>query len=242
MLKGHIHSIETMGLVDGPGIRIVIFMMGCKLRCAYCHNPDTWKCGGGEEYTPEALFNKVKRYKPYFQSTGGGVTVSGGDPLLQAEFVTEFFKLCKADGINTTLDTSGFGYGNYDDLLKVTDLILLDIKHEDEDQHKVITGLSRTDFHSFLDAVKRNGNHMWIRHVVVPDLTDGEDHIEKLAEYINTIPNVDKVELLGYHTLGISKYKKLGIPYRLEGVPPLKASTLAKLKNLMNSKLNFPNE
>lgn len=239
MLKARIHSIETMGLVDGPGVRIVVFMQGCKLRCAYCHNPDTWNMDGGQEITSEDLLKKVKRYKPYFKNSGGGVTLSGGDPLLQPEFVEEFFKMCREEGIHTTLDTSGYGFGSYDGILKYTDLVLLDIKHINDLEHKKLTGLHRTGFLEFLEAIKKNNTKLWIRHVVVPGITDGEDHIRRLAEYINTIPNVEKVELLPYHVHGIRKYEKLNIQYRLKDVPPLSEDRLQLLNGILNETLNL---
>lgn len=237
MTIGRIHSIETMGLVDGPGIRVVIFMQGCSLRCSYCHNPDTWKYSGGQEYTALELFSKINRYKPYFKTSGGGVTLSGGDPLLQPQFVIEFLKLCRENGIHTALDTAGYGYGNYDEILRYTDLVLLDIKHIDEEEHKKLTGFGRQGFINFLEAVVKNNNSIWIRHVVVPGITDSEEHIIRLADYINTIPNVEKVELLPYHTFGVNKYKELNIEYRLEGVPPMDTHRLDVLKALLKSKL-----
>ncbi|MBZ4663407.1 MAG: pyruvate formate-lyase 1-activating enzyme [Caloramator sp.] len=237
MLKARVHSIETMGLVDGPGIRVVVFMQGCKLRCAYCHNPDTWDRNGGFEITVDELLQKVKRYKIYFNHSGGGVTLSGGDPLLQPEFVIEFFKRCKEEGIHTTLDTSGYGIGMYDEILRYTDLVLLDIKHIEDVEHKKLTGYDRHGFLEFLDAVKKNNTKLWIRHVVVPGITDTEDHIRALADYINTIPNVEKVELLPYHVHGVNKYAELGMKYRLEGVEPLSKERLEQLKGIMNTKL-----
>lgn len=237
MTMARIHSIETMGLVDGPGVRVVVFMQGCKLRCAYCHNPDTWGLKGGQEISAEELLNKIKRYKPYFKASGGGITLSGGDPLLQPEFVSELFKMCKEEGIHIALDTAGYGFGEYDEILKYTDLALLDIKHIDEIEHKKLTGKGRNGFLEFLDAVKRNRTKLWIRHVVVPGITDSDEHIRTVAEYINTIPNVEKVELLPYHTYGEDKYKALNLPYRLEGTPPLSSDRLEELNNILNSVL-----
>lgn len=240
MAVGFIHSIETAGLVDGPGIRFVVFMQGCRLRCAYCHNPDTWKCGIGQQITVEELFEKVRKYIPYFKNSGGGVTLSGGEPLLQPDFAAEFFGLCKSYGINTALDTSGFGNGDdkaYDMVLKNTDLVILDIKHVNEEQHKKLTGCSRDGFLKFLEAAERNKNRLWIRHVAVPGLTDSDEHITKLAEYINTIPNVEKVELLPYHTFGVNKYRELQIPYKLDGVPPLNSTRLSELNIILENKL-----
>ena len=237
MTMAKIHSIETMGLVDGPGIRFVVFMQGCKLRCKYCHNPDTWNASKGEEISSVELLNKVKKYKIYFKNSGGGVTLSGGDPLLQPEFLKEFFKMCKEEDINTCLDTAGFGFGDYDDILKYTDLVLLDIKHINESTHKDLTGQTRESFLEFLDAVKRNSIRLWIRHVIVEGYTDSEEHIKKFTQYVNTIPNVEKIELLGYHTHGEHKYEKLGIKYPLKGVKAFDSDKLENLKNIVKNNL-----
>lgn len=218
MVKGNIHSIESMGLVDGPGIRVVVFFQGCALRCKFCHNPDTWSVTGGEEYTSEELVKKIERFKTYFNSSGGGVTFSGGDPLRQPEFLLEVLKLCKSKGINTCLDTSGYGFGEYDEILKYTDLVLFDIKDFTKEGYKNITKMEIDESLKFLEAMKRNNTKMWIRHVVVPGLTDGEDHLKKLKKYIDKIPNVEKVELLPYHLLGVNKYEGLGIKYPLENI------------------------
>ncbi len=218
MVRGNIHSIETMGLVDGPGIRVVVFFQGCSLRCKFCHNPDTWACSGGEEYTPEELVKKIERFKTYFASSGGGVTFSGGEPLRQPEFLLEVLKLCKIKGIHTCIDTAGYGFGNYDEILKYTDLVLFDIKHYTREGYKNITLMEIDESLNFLEAMKRNNTKMWIRHVVVPGLTDEEIHLRSLKEFIDTIPNVEKVELLPYHMLGVNKYEGLGIKYPLEGI------------------------
>lgn len=221
MLKGRVHSMESMGLVDGPGVRTVVFLQGCKLRCAYCHNPDTWGLDGGTEMTPEELLRKIMRYKPYFERSGGGVTFSGGDPLLQPEFLLEMLRLCKEEGIHTAIDTAGYGFGEYDEILKYTDLVLLDIKHVDDIGYKNLTGRSKKGFNEFLHAVQKSNTKIWIRHVVVPGMTDSKEHIARLEEIIKGIKNVVKVELLPYHTLGVQKYEKLGIPYRLKNVEPM---------------------
>lgn len=218
MVKGNIHSIESMGLVDGPGIRVVVFFQGCGLRCKYCHNPDTWGMSGGKEYTPEELVKKIERFKTYFASSGGGVTFSGGDPLRQPEFLLEVLKLCKSKGINTCIDTSGYGFGDYDEILKYTDLVLFDIKDFSKEGYKNITQLEIDESLKFLDAMKKNNTKMWIRHVVVPGLTDGEEHLRELKKYIDKIPNVEKIELLPYHLLGVNKYEGLGIKYPLENI------------------------
>lgn len=218
MLKGNVHSIESMGLVDGPGIRVVVFLQGCALRCKYCHNPDTWSASGGEEYTPEELVKKIERFKTYFASSGGGVTFSGGEPLRQPEFLLETLKLCKSKGINTCIDTAGYGFGDYDEILKYTDLVLFDIKHITPEGYKNVTLMNIDESLKFLEAMKRNNTKMWIRHVVVPGLTDDIEHLKELKKYIDKIPNVEKVELLPYHLLGANKYEVLGLKYPLENV------------------------
>lgn len=233
MTIGKIHSIETMGLVDGPGIRVVVFMQGCALRCLYCHNPDTWNDNEGTEYTPQELVKKIARFKNYFKSSGGGVTFSGGDPLRQPEFLLEALKLCKEEGINTCLDTSGVGRGNYDEILKYTDLVLYDVKHLSEEGYKDITGMSITESKIFLEACERAGTKLWIRQVVVPGKTDSEEYILKLKGFIETLHNVEKVELLPYHLLGVNKYETLGIKYRLDGVPSMDNDRCKKLYELL---------
>ncbi|MBU3180615.1 pyruvate formate-lyase-activating protein [Clostridium psychrophilum] len=240
MVKGKIHSIESMGLVDGPGIRVVVFFQGCKLRCAYCHNPDTWQLNGGTEMAPIELVKKIVRFKPYFNRSGGGVTFSGGDPLLQPQFLLECLKLCNQNGIHTALDTAGFGDGNYDEILKYTDLVLLDIKHTTSQGYINLTGRDTTDFNIFLQTLRKSTSRVWIRHVVVPGLTDSVEHITKIAEIISEkVPNVDKVELLPYHVLGVSKYEALSIPYKLKGTEPMDKDKIKKLQTLIDNLLNI---
>lgn len=239
MIKGRIHSIESMGLVDGPGIRTVVFIQGCKLRCAYCHNPDTWNLNSGIEVTPEEVMKKILRFKPYFSRSGGGVTFSGGDPLVQPAFLLEMLKLCKANGIHTAIDTAGYGDGNYDEILKYTDLVLLDVKHINSDGYVVLTGRDTKDVNTFLEALRHSKTRVWVRHVVVPGYTDTEDHMKKIAEIItNEIPNVDKIELLPYHVLGVNKYEKLGISYRLDGVDPMNKQKVKQLQDYLVSLVN----
>lgn len=233
MIKGRIHSIESMGLVDGPGIRVVVFFQGCALRCKYCHNPDTWKNNAGDEYTPEELVNKIKRFRPYFERSGGGVTFSGGDPLRQPEFLLEVLKLCKEEGISTCLDTAGFGFGDYDEILKYTDLVLYDIKDITREGYKNVTLRDMDESINFIEAMKRNNTKMWIRHVVVPGLTDGEEHIKALNEYIKNIPNVLKVELLPYHLLGVNKYESMNMKYPLAGVEAMDKEVCKEYRKLI---------
>lgn len=234
---GRIHSIESMGLVDGPGIRTVVFFQGCALRCTYCHNPDTWSTNGGTEISTEELLKKILRFKPYFERSGGGVTFSGGDPLLQPDFLIEILKLCRDNNIHTTIDTSGYGIGKYDEILKYTDLVLLDIKHVDDLGCKSLTGKTMHGFYEFLDALQKSETKLWIRHVIVPSITDSVDHIKKLSAIIKNIKNVEKIELLPYHTLGISKYETLGIPYRLKDIEPMEKEEIKELYDILMKEL-----
>jgi len=236
MIKGIVNSFESCGTLDGPGIRFVVFLQGCKLRCKYCHNPETWDLKAKPiEITPEELIEKVLRYKSYF-GRKGGITFSGGEPLLQPEFLLECLKLCKKHKINTCLDTAGFGFGDYDEILKLTDLVILDVKAIDPKEYKDLTGQKIDGFYNFLDACQRNNVKMWIRQVIVPGLNDDKTHIDKLKEFTKPLKNVKKCELLAYHTMGVKKYETLGIRYRLEGVKDLTKSKLKELsKHLKES-------
>ncbi len=226
MTTGYVHSIETFGLVDGPGIRFIAFMAGCALRCNFCHNPDTWDKSAGEATTPEELIKRALRYKTYWRDNGG-ITVSGGEPLLQIDFITEFFKLAKQKNVHTVIDTAGQPFtreepfiSKFDELMKYTDLLLLDIKHIDNDMHTKITGMKNTnilDMAKYLSEIKKP---VWIRHVLVPDWSDNDDALHKLHDFIETLDNVERVEVLPYHNLGMSKYEKLGIDYKLKDVRP----------------------
>ena len=242
MFQGRIHSIESMGLVDGPGIRTVVFMQGCRLRCQYCHNPDTWPLTSGKEIlmSPEQLLKKLLRFKPYYGEQGG-VTFSGGEPLLQKEFLLQSLRLCKNAGIHTCLDTAGCGCGNYEELLAFTDLILLDVKHFTPDGYRTVTGQEPTEFNRFLSSAQKAGTPLWVRHVVVPGLTDGDAHLQALLEYLRGIPNIQRVELLPYHTLGVSKYRALGIPYPLESVPALPQQALNEWQQRFDREFHFLN-
>ncbi len=217
-MKGRINSVESMGLVDGPGIRYVVFMQGCQLRCAYCHNPETWDMIGQSELIESAeLVKKIKRFKNYFGQEGG-VTFSGGEPLLQPQFLLECLKLCKKEGISTALDTSGVGLGDYKEILQYTDLVILDIKAVKENDYKKLTGKKMDRFKEFLLACQEEKNKLWLRQVIVPGLNDNLQNITALAKYISSIENVEKVELLPYKTFGVHKYEALKIKYRLQGV------------------------
>ncbi|MCR5646667.1 MAG: pyruvate formate lyase-activating protein [Acholeplasmatales bacterium] len=222
---GKIHSFFAGGTVDGPGIRYVIFVKGCPLRCMYCHNPDTWTQDGALEFEASNVVKEALRYRGYFQ-TGGGVTITGGEPLMQIDFVTEVFKLLKKNNIHTALDTSGIVFdenniellNKFNELIKYTDLVLLDIKHIDDNEHIKLTGKSNKNVLAFAKYLSNNNVHMWIRHVLVPGITLNDDYLKKTKDFIDTLNTVDKVEVLPYHTMGVAKYKNLGIPYRLEGV------------------------
>ena len=234
MTTGRIHSLESMGLVDGPGIRTVVFLQGCALRCRYCHNPDTWDPGApAQTITPAELVDRLLRYKPYYGATGG-VTFSGGEPLLQPEFLAECLKRCREAGIHTCLDTAGAGLGEYGAILAHTDLILLDVKHYDPEGYRAVTGADMGAYDRFLAAVQAAQIPLWVRHVVVPGLTDGEEHLQGLERYLQTIRHIEKVELLPYHTLGVHKYAALGIPYPLEGVEPMDPAGLKDWNTRLN--------
>ena len=235
MVKGSIDSVETMGLVDGPGIRYVVFLQGCKLRCLFCHNPETWKMEEKNMTTAEELIDKIKRYKNYFGKEGG-VTFSGGDPLCQPEFLLECLKRCKQEGIHTCLDTSGVGCNKelYPEILSYTDLVILDIKAVTPEAYKKMTGYPMKDFSEFLELCQKLEKKIWLRQVIVPGINDTEEYILELKKYIKNIKNVERVELLPYHLYGVEKYKKLGISYRLDGVPAMKKEDLDKLNQILH--------
>ena len=225
MIYGNIHSVETCGTVDGPGIRYIVFTQGCLLRCQYCHNADTWKIDDGKQVTPEEIVEDVVKYKAFMDASGGGITVSGGEPLLQIPFVTELFKLCKENGIHTTIDTSGGCFANkpefleeLDELLKYTDLILLDIKHIDSKRHVKLTGKANAHFLEFARYLSDKKVPVWIRHVLVPTINDQDEYLEQLGEFIGTLENVEKVEILPYHQLGVYKWEALGYKYPLSEI------------------------
>ena len=220
-IKGRIHSFESFGAVDGPGIRYIIFMQGCPLRCKYCHNRDTWNINEGTEYNVSEVINKALKCKPYMlASEGGGITVSGGEPLLQAKFVTELFKEAHKNGITTCLDTAGSLVINdqIKELLKHTDTVLLDIKHIDEEKAKELTGMSNKNELEFAKYLSDNGIDMWIRQVLVPGYTDDVEDLKKTREFIDTLKTVKKVEVLPYHSFGKNKWTDMGYEYPLEGV------------------------
>ena len=218
----NIAGIMEDSIVDGPGLRTAIFAQGCPRRCEGCHNPESWAFGTGTDMTVQDLFWRVKK-NPLVR----GVTFSGGEPLLQKDFLCEVLRLCKNAGIHTCIDTAGCGCGGYEEILSYTDLVLLDVKHFTPDGYCGITGQPPQEFLEFLSAVQKAGTPLWIRHVVVPRLTDSDAHLEGLRAYLHTIRNIQRVELLPYHTLGVNKYHALGIPYSLEDVPALPPEALA---------------
>lgn len=230
-MEGYIDSIETMGLVDGPGIRFVVFMQGCKLRCLFCHNPETWNLNIGTTITPEELVDKVLRYKNYFGEEGG-VTFSGGEPLLQPDFLIEALKLCKKNNIHTCLDTAGFGIGKYEQILQYTDLVMFDIKALSKEGYEKMTGQKIEESLKFLDICQKMNKKIWIRQVIVPGINDTEEYVLQLKEFVSHLKNVEKVEFLPYETLGVPKYEKLGIPYRLQDTNQMDKTRCAELYQL----------
>lgn len=224
-MEGYISKIETFGSVDGPGIRFLVFLTGCPFRCLYCHNPETWKLEDGTKADSEELIQKALRYKAYWGKEGG-ITVSGGEPLVQIDFLIDLFKKAKKEGINTCLDTSGATFKSepkylqkFDELLQYTDLFLLDIKHIDEARHKELTGKGNKHVLEMARYLDDKGKKMWIRHVLVPSITDDDRYLEELRKFLDTLVNIERVEVLPYHDLARIKYQELGIPYPLEDTP-----------------------
>ncbi len=230
-----VHSTETFGTVDGPGIRFVLFLQGCHLKCKYCHNRDTWDISGGEYKTLDEIFDKIIRYKNYIVPSGGGVTVTGGEPLIQVKFIIELFKKLKENGINTCIDTSGM-FPITDDVkevLKYTDLVLLDIKHIDDEKCKDLVGFSNKKELKFARYLSDNNIHMWIRQVLVPTLTDDEEDLKRLKEFISSLKTVDKVEILPYHSTGKYKWKELGLKYELENIREATNEDVKRAKEIL---------
>lgn len=235
-IKGNIHSIETCGTVDGPGIRFVIFMQGCPLRCQYCHNPDTWQTDTNKLMTVDEIMQKYDGVKEFVRS--GGITVTGGEPLLQIDFVTELFKVAKAHGIHTALDTSGITFNpenteNINKLLKYTDLVLLDIKHIDDAEHKKLTGASNKNILAFAQYLSEKQIPVWIRHVVVKDITLNEKYLKELGKFLATLNNIKALDVLPYHNMAIPKYESLGINYPLKNTPPTSKEEAIKARNII---------
>lgn len=219
MTKGSINTIETFGLKDGPGIRTVVFLSGCKLRCKYCHNPEMWNL---EKPNVEAkeLVDKILRNKPYFKNNGG-VTFSGGEPLLQSKFLLEVCKLLKKENIHIALDTSGNGNGNYEKILSYVDLVLLDIKHVNNEEYKNLTGVDNSEYNNFIKVLNKSNKPVWIRQVIVPGLMDNDDYLKGLKKELDKINNIERIDFLPYHNLGKEKYKELNIDYPYEHLESL---------------------
>ncbi len=244
-ILGNIHSLESCGTVDGPGIRFVVFLQGCPLRCKYCHNPDTWTTNLNKKISVKEILEKYEGVKEFVKN--GGITVTGGEPLMQIDFVIELFKQAKERNIHTALDTSGilFNRNNttkIDELLKYTDLVLLDIKHIDNEEHKKLTGLSNTNILDFAKYLSEINKPVWIRHVVVPQITYNEKWLSELGKFLATLKNIKALDVLPYHDMAIPKYENLNIEYPLIGIPPLTKEEAIKARNiiLVSYKKNQP--
>lgn len=238
---GHIHSTESFGAADGPGVRFIVFMQGCHMRCRYCHNPDTWKMDGGDEVTADEILKRALRFKPYW-GKDGGITISGGEPLLQIDFVIELFKKAKELGINTCIDTAGNPFtkeepffSKFEELMKYTDLLLLDLKEINPTRHKDLTGFDNSNIIEMAKYLSEINKPVWIRHVLVPEHSDFDEDLDALGDFIDTLSNVDRVEILPYHTLGKFKWETLGIPYTLESISPPSAERIENAKNRIHA-------
>ena len=232
-MLGNIHSIETCGTVDGPGIRFVVFMQGCPMRCLYCHNPDTWSNSINQQMSADEILDQYEAVKEF---TKGGITATGGEPLLQVDFIIELFKKAKERNIHTALDTSGILFDSsekYDKLVKYTDLVLLDIKHIDDNEHKKLTSHSNKKILDFARYLDEKSVPVWIRHVVVPEITNKKEYLEALGKFIKTLKNVKRLEVLPYHNMAIKKYEQLNIEYKLKDVVPLTKEEGARAKEII---------
>ena len=238
-MNGFIHSTESFGTVDGPGVRFVVFLQGCPMRCQYCHNPDTWKMNAGSVRSAESLIREYERNAAFYSK--GGITVTGGEALMQLDFVLELFRLAKGKKIHTCLDTSGITYrpgqSSYneklDELMKVTDLVMLDIKHIDPEGHKVLTGHDNAGILAFARYLEQKQVPVWIRHVVVPGITDDAVLLTRLGTFLGTLNNVKALDVLPYHIMGVTKYKQLDMAYPLDGVPPATKEQAAAAKKII---------
>ena len=240
MIKGLIHSTETFGAVDGPGIRFLIFLKGCPMRCKYCHNADTWSTEGAELFTADELLDRAERYRSYWRQQGG-ITVSGGEPLMQIDFVIELFTEAHRRKINTALDTSAQPFtraapffAKFTELMSVTDLVLLDIKHIDPAKHKALTGQDNANILDAAEYLSEIHKPVWIRHVLVPGVTDDEQDLRRLRKFLDTLTNIERVEVLPYHTLGADKWRKLGLDYPLEGTESPTEESLNSARQILS--------
>ena len=235
-MTGYIHSKESFGTVDGPGIRYVLFMQGCPLRCIYCHNPDTWQVGSGTPITVDEVIVEFNKNKPFYKN--GGITVTGGEPLLQIDFLTELFKRARSENIHTCIDTSGIVYNpqnkdlteKLDELLNYTDLVMLDIKHIDTKKHKDITGAGNENILEFAKHLEKANIPLWVRHIIIEGYTDKPEDLIALGEFIGKLKNLKALDVLPYHTMGVGKYKELGLAYPLEGMEALPVSKAVESK------------
>lgn len=240
-MKGRIHSIETCGTVDGPGLRYIIFMQGCLMRCQFCHNPDTWKMSDGKETTVQELVDDIESFLPFFKSSGGGVTVSGGEPLIQAKFITELFRELKKIGVHTAIDTSGGCYSkspsfkkSLDELLSLTDLVLMDLKQINPERHKTLTGLKNDHILEFAKYLNEKQIPIWVRHVLVPGISDFDEDLYNLSDFIATLSNVHRIEVLPYHKLGVYKWEELGYDYQLKDTEPPTEERVKNAETILN--------
>lgn len=238
---GYVRKLETMGMVDGPGIRTIVFLSGCPLRCLFCHNPDMWKTDKEDAITVEDLIKKIKRYQPYYGDEGG-VTFCGGEPLNQPEFLRDMMKACKEEGISTCLDTSGFGRPDtFDEILEYTDVILYDIKGLEEKKYREMVGAPIRVTNVFLEKAQAHNVNMWIRIVIVPGFHDTIEYMDDLADYIAPLKNIERIELLPYHTMGVNKYDDIGKTYPLEGVPAMEQDRCMELQEYLIAKIESIN-
>ena len=239
MTKGRIHSLESFGTVDGPGVRFVVFLQGCPMRCAYCHNPDTWEMNAGTLTDPEEIIAQFEHNRSFYKN--GGLTVTGGEPLMQIDFLIDLFTLAKEHDIHTCIDTSGITYNpktapqieKLDKLMTLTDLVMLDIKHVDPVKHKELTAQPNEGILAFVEYLADKDIPMWIRHVVVPGITDEEQYLYKLGQFIAPFKNLKVLDILPYHTMGTVKYEKLGMEYKLKDVPAMDKNTAVELKQIV---------
>ncbi|MDE7098291.1 MAG: pyruvate formate lyase-activating protein [Ruminococcus sp.] len=237
-MKGYIHSTESFGTVDGPGVRFVVFFQGCPIRCKYCHNPDTWDFQKGREVSADELIREYDSYKEFLKS--GGITATGGEPLAQPDFLAELFSLAKEKGVHTCLDTSGAVYnpenhGKIDSVLEYTDLVMLDIKHIDSEKHRKLTGAGNENILAFAEHLKELNIPLWIRHVAVPDITDSEGDLFRLGEFISRLKNLKALDVLPYHDMARIKYAELGMEYPLPDTPPMSKEGAIRAKDIIMS-------
>lgn len=229
MTKGSVNTIESFGLLDGPGIRTVVFLNSCNLRCKYCHNPEMWVMGE-DNTSPEELVAKLKRYKPYYKRNDGGVTFSGGDPIMQADFLIECLKLLKEENIHTALDTAGSGDGRYEQILEYVDLIIYDVKHTDPKEYKELCRQEIDESHKFIEIANKMNKKFWIRQVIIPGLTDSNEYLLSLKEYLHRFRNIEKIEFLAYHKMGEKKYENLNIVNPYKNMPAMDKVKTKKLE------------